>query len=382
MVGRPRSLAAAEPARAVLHPFGAPVQPPRPRHVDPRHDQGRYPRHAGSYPPDLRPSARGGFRRGHAARIARGADRAVRLALFQRARPTNMAAASKTACALSGSSSPRRAKAAGRAWRWACGSTATRWCPAATTRRWRARSSPICAATPCWISSTSTSGSNRSICIMACRPASRRRRSIARLSRRCAPPPGKVPVLSVLGRITDMADAEAALAAGVCDMVGAARQLIAEPRFVSNARHGLEAESRTCVACNWCTAASGDNAQGCMINPASYRERLWGVDTFTPAARAVPRGCRRRRTGRAGSRAGGGAARAPGYPVRGARAAWWRARALGHASRARERGRGGGLVVGRAGPAWRRCAAGQARDSRGCPCRGARRGGDRQRLTL
>jgi 2,4-dienoyl-CoA reductase-like NADH-dependent reductase (Old Yellow Enzyme family) len=96
---------------------------------------------------------------------------------------------------------------------------------------------------------------------------------------------GKVPVLSVLGRITEMADAEAAIASGVIDMAGAARQLIAEPQFVQNARNGLEDKSRTCIACNWCTAAGGDGAQGCSINPASYRERLWGVDTFAPAAR-------------------------------------------------------------------------------------------------
>jgi 2,4-dienoyl-CoA reductase-like NADH-dependent reductase (Old Yellow Enzyme family) len=96
---------------------------------------------------------------------------------------------------------------------------------------------------------------------------------------------GKVPVLSVLGRITSMADAEAAIAAGVCDVAGAARQLIAEPEFVSNARLGREERSRTCIACNWCTAAGGDGAQGCTINPASYRERLWGVDTLGPAAR-------------------------------------------------------------------------------------------------
>jgi 2,4-dienoyl-CoA reductase-like NADH-dependent reductase (Old Yellow Enzyme family)/thioredoxin reductase len=96
---------------------------------------------------------------------------------------------------------------------------------------------------------------------------------------------GKVPVLSVLGRITSMADAEAAVAAGVCDVAGAARQLIAEPEFVKNARLGQEERSRTCIACNWCTASGGDGAQGCTINPASYRERLWGVDTFAPAAR-------------------------------------------------------------------------------------------------
>jgi hypothetical protein len=95
---------------------------------------------------------------------------------------------------------------------------------------------------------------------------------------------GQVPVLSVLGNITDMHEAEAALAAGVCDVVGSARQLIAEPHFVQNARKGQEHLSRTCIACNWCTAAGGDGAQGCAINPASYRDRLWGENSFTPAA--------------------------------------------------------------------------------------------------
>ncbi len=91
-----------------------------------------------------------------------------------------------------------------------------------------------------------------------------------------------VPVLSVLGSVTDLAEAEAAIAAGVVDMAGAARQLIAEPRFIQNARAGEEAHSRICIACNWCTAAGSEGAQGCTINPASYREKLWG--NFPPAA--------------------------------------------------------------------------------------------------
>src|SRR5690606_15395410 len=57
---------------------------------------------------------------------------------------------------------------------------------------------------------------------------------------------GKVPVLSVLGRLTSVADGEAALEAGVCDMVGAARALIAEPNLVKNAYEGHEHRSRTC----------------------------------------------------------------------------------------------------------------------------------------
>ncbi|MEZ5736783.1 MAG: NAD(P)-binding protein [Novosphingobium sp.] len=93
---------------------------------------------------------------------------------------------------------------------------------------------------------------------------------------------GNLPVLSVLGRLTRMADAEAAIATGHCDMVGAGRQLIAEPDFVSNAWHEQDDRSRRCIACNWCIVASGDGAQGCAINPASFRERNWGA--FNPAS--------------------------------------------------------------------------------------------------
>lgn len=97
---------------------------------------------------------------------------------------------------------------------------------------------------------------------------------------------GDVPVMSVLGRLTSIAEGEEALAAGVCDMVGATRALIAEPELVRNAREDREEHSRTCIACNWCVGAAAEGAAGCAINPASYRERLWGVDSFAPAPRA------------------------------------------------------------------------------------------------
>jgi 2,4-dienoyl-CoA reductase-like NADH-dependent reductase (Old Yellow Enzyme family)/thioredoxin reductase len=97
---------------------------------------------------------------------------------------------------------------------------------------------------------------------------------------------GNVPVLSVLGRVTRMADAEAAIASGVCDMVGSARELIAEPQFVKHAHDGTEQLGRTCIACNWCLGGMADGAFGCSINPASYRERIWGVRTFAPANRS------------------------------------------------------------------------------------------------
>jgi 2,4-dienoyl-CoA reductase-like NADH-dependent reductase (Old Yellow Enzyme family)/pyruvate/2-oxoglutarate dehydrogenase complex dihydrolipoamide dehydrogenase (E3) component len=97
---------------------------------------------------------------------------------------------------------------------------------------------------------------------------------------------GRTPVFSVLGRLTSIADGEAAIAAGVCDMVGAARALIAEPELVKNAYEGNEERSRTCIACNWCLEASSHGAAGCAINPASYRERTWGAGSFTPATRS------------------------------------------------------------------------------------------------
>jgi 2,4-dienoyl-CoA reductase-like NADH-dependent reductase (Old Yellow Enzyme family) len=96
---------------------------------------------------------------------------------------------------------------------------------------------------------------------------------------------GKVPVLSVLGRMTSIADAEAALTSGVCDLVGAARALIAEPDLVNNAFNGKENRSRTCIACNSCMSAMFEGAHGCAINPSSYRERFWGPQSFTPAAK-------------------------------------------------------------------------------------------------
>ena len=102
-----------------------------------------------------------------------------------------------------------------------------------------------------------------------------------------------------------MADAEAAIAAGVCDMAGAARQLIAEPRFVKNAREGREDLSRTCIACNWCTAALGDGAQAARSIPRAIAS-VCGAWTVSHLLRAVEGRRRRRWPGRSGGGAGRG----------------------------------------------------------------------------
>ncbi|MGA5299679.1 FAD-dependent oxidoreductase [Nucisporomicrobium flavum] len=98
--------------------------------------------------------------------------------------------------------------------------------------------------------------------------------------------PPEVAVISSLGRVTSITDAERMLAEGVADMVGAARGLIAEPELIRHAREGREEDSRTCVAVNYCIAGvQSSGSFGCAINPASGRERRWGTASFTPAPR-------------------------------------------------------------------------------------------------
>ena len=96
------------------------------------------------------------------------------------------------------------------------------------------------------------------------------------------PAAGDLVVLSALGRVTSVADAERAIAAGSTDLVGAARGLIAEPEMVRKARDGEEHRSRRCIACNYCMDQIR-TGWGCAINPASARERRWGVATLSAA---------------------------------------------------------------------------------------------------
>ena len=97
----------------------------------------------------------------------------------------------------------------------------------------------------------------------------------------------KAVVMAAAGRVTSVAQAEQLIADDVMDMVGAARGLIAEPELVKNALEGREDRSRRCIACNLCIAARllGRGQWGCTINPATGRERIWGVRTFSRAAK-------------------------------------------------------------------------------------------------
>src|SRR5262245_39602125 len=92
---------------------------------------------------------------------------------------------------------------------------------------------------------------------------------------------GNVPVLSVLGRITSIAEAEEALAAGVADMIGCTRGLMTEPDLFNQAMEGKAEDSRVCLSCNLCMDAFS-GFYGCAINPETAHERRWS--TYEPAA--------------------------------------------------------------------------------------------------
>jgi hypothetical protein len=78
------------------------------------------------------------------------------------------------------------------------------------------------------------------------------------------------------GRVTSLDTAEGLISAGVCDLVGMVRGLIAEPRLVKNAGEGRADRNRICVAGNACNAASSQGAWYCELNPAVGREASWG----------------------------------------------------------------------------------------------------------
>lgn len=95
---------------------------------------------------------------------------------------------------------------------------------------------------------------------------------------------GELPVLSTIGRVTDIAAVERLLDEGVVDMVGMVRALIAEPELLKNALEGHEHDNRRCIGANMCQDRRGAGAFGCAINPASGRERAWGVREMESAA--------------------------------------------------------------------------------------------------
>jgi 2,4-dienoyl-CoA reductase-like NADH-dependent reductase (Old Yellow Enzyme family)/thioredoxin reductase len=94
----------------------------------------------------------------------------------------------------------------------------------------------------------------------------------------------KVPVI-VAGRVSTVEQAEAALAAGVCDLVGMTRALIADPELPRKSAEGRIEDIRVCVgASEGCIGRLRQGkAIGCVQNPVIGREAELGE--IRPAAR-------------------------------------------------------------------------------------------------
>ena len=94
----------------------------------------------------------------------------------------------------------------------------------------------------------------------------------------------KVPVI-VAGRVSTVEQAEAALAAGVCDLVGMTRALIADPELPRKTLEGRLEDIRVCVgASEGCIGRLRQGkAIGCVQNPLIGREAELGE--LRPAAR-------------------------------------------------------------------------------------------------
>ncbi len=106
----------------------------------------------------------------------------------------------------------------------------------------------------------------------------------------------RLPVVGV-GRFKDPLQADRALQAGSCDLVGVVRGQIADADFAAKARSGHGADIRTCLSCNQeCVGRMGLNRWlGCIENPLTGRE---AVAVSAPAGVARSPESRRRSPGR------------------------------------------------------------------------------------
>ena len=97
-----------------------------------------------------------------------------------------------------------------------------------------------------------------------------------------------LPVVGV-GRFKDPLQADRALEAGQCDLVGVVRGQIADPDFAAKARAGHSTEIRTCLSCNQeCVGRMGLNRWlGCIENPRTGRESFALEPVRSPAKRVV-----------------------------------------------------------------------------------------------
>ena len=122
------------------------------------------------------------------------------------------------------------------------------------------------------------------------------------------------------GRIKNPVDAERILQQGDADLIGMARQLIADPSSPTRCATGASGEVRPCIACNdaCILQVMQRNPIRCVQNPAAGREAARRPDAGHDAP---PRGGGRRRSGRAERRGDPRRARPSRHPVRARRRA-------------------------------------------------------------
>ncbi len=97
-----------------------------------------------------------------------------------------------------------------------------------------------------------------------------------------------LPVIGV-GRFKDPLQADRAIDAGYCDLVGVVRGQIADADFAAKARAGHAHEIRTCLSCNQeCVGRMGLNRWlGCIENPRTGREAVPVPPPRLPGRRVV-----------------------------------------------------------------------------------------------
>ncbi|CAB4940812.1 unannotated protein [freshwater metagenome] len=90
---------------------------------------------------------------------------------------------------------------------------------------------------------------------------------------------GSTPILAA-NAIRTIEQAADVLNAGDADMVGLMRAHVADPEIVRKAKAGRAAEIRPCVRANQGCIRRGSMGKGivCTVNPATGREKAWGVD--------------------------------------------------------------------------------------------------------
>jgi mycofactocin system FadH/OYE family oxidoreductase 2 len=96
----------------------------------------------------------------------------------------------------------------------------------------------------------------------------------------------RLPVVGV-GRFKDPLQADRALQAGSCDLVGVVRGQIADSDFAAKARAGHARDIRSCLSCNQeCVGRMGLNRWlGCIENPRTGREAMVRPPTTTSGFR-------------------------------------------------------------------------------------------------